>query len=481
MIAALAGVLAYFALALLGIVSARGRETAVLAVFAGLASLALWLPGFPEGFVGGLPWGIAVAGDLWALAFWSLALFLHAAVILHAWSKDSLRHALITLLVATCLAGSISRDLFNLYVVLELSSLLSVILIAKEGRSAALWAALRYILLAGLGMIFYLFGLGLVYGRTGALAITALSQTEVWDKPLRIGAGLLLAGATVKTGVFLFGLWLPQAHGHAPTEVSVLLSGLVVKLGVLALARLAEAFPLEPVLLALGLLTGFGGVLYALGEKDLKIMLGHHTVSQIGYMLLGLGLSAELGALLYLVAHGLFKGLLFLCAGEAVEAGATRSIPELVGKVPWPAALGLAVGSWAIVGLPPLAGFVAKNYLSLAQPIWAKAFLFLLSVGTAASFAKLLTLFRGQGGGKFGGIMLLAMGVIALGLWGILHNPAVLALQAWVEAVLAVGLGFLTYLLVREKRLPLPQFFLEHALLSVLLATVALSTILLIA
>ncbi|MFN3346551.1 MAG: complex I subunit 5 family protein, partial [Candidatus Bipolaricaulaceae bacterium] len=315
MTAALVGVLAYFALGMLGLVLARGRETALLAIVVGTISLALWAPGFPEGLVGGPPWGIAVAGDLWSLGLWSLALFLHLAVLLHTWSRDSLSHSLITLLVGTCLAGSISRDLFNLYVVLELSSLLSVILVAKEGRSAALWAALRYLLLAGVGMTLYLFGLGLVYGRTGSLSVSALAQSAVFDAPVRIGAGLLLAGAAVKTGVFLLGLWLPQAHGQAPTEVSVLLSGLVVKLGVLTLARLAEAFPVGTVLLLLGIVTGFGGLAYALWEKDLKVFLGFHTVSQLGYMLIGLGLGVEMGAILYAVAHGMFKGLLFLAAG----------------------------------------------------------------------------------------------------------------------------------------------------------------------
>lgn len=117
-----------------------------------------------------------MAGDSWALGFWGLAVFLHAALLLHAWLMDYLRHCLlITLVVATCLAGGLSRDLFNLYVVLELSSLLSVTLIALEGRSAAIWAALRYLFLAGLGMTFYLFGLGLVYSRTGLLSVSGLA------------------------------------------------------------------------------------------------------------------------------------------------------------------------------------------------------------------------------------------------------------------------------------------------------------------
>lgn len=480
MTAALAGVLAYFAFGALGLVLGRGREMALLAVLSGLVSLAFWAPGFPEGLVGGPPWGIAVAGDPWTLGIWGLSLFLHTAVLLHAWSKDSLYHALIIFLVGTCLAGGFSRDLFNLYVLLELSSLLSVILVAKEGRSAALWAALRYLLLAGFGMSFYLFGLGLIYARIGVLSVSALAQSRVYDTPVRVGVGLLLAGAALKTGVFPLGLWLPQAHGQAPTEVSVLLSGLVVKLGVLTIARLAEVFPLGPILLALGILTGFGGIFYALREKDLKTMLGYSTVSQLGYMLLGLSLGTELGTLFYVVAHGLFKGLLFLSAGEAVEARGMRFVSELAGRVPWPAALGLGLGSWAIVGLPPLAGFAAKGFVSLGQPSWAKALFILLGMGTAASFAKLLPLFRGHGHGKLGGIPLLSAGVITLGLLGILGDPALQTWRTWVEAVFIMGLGVLLYLLLRSQSLSLPRFFLERALLAALLTAVVLSAFVLI-
>ncbi len=476
MSAALVGVLAYFALGMLGLVLARGRETAVVALVSGTISLALWAPAFPEGFVGDWPWGIAVAGDGWSLGIWGLALFLHATVLLHAWSRDSLGHSLITLLVGTCLAGSISRDLFNLYVVLEFSSLLSVILVAKEGRSAALWAALRYLILAGVGMTLYLFGLGLIYGRTGALAVSALARGGVFDTAVRVGAGLLLAGAAVKTGVFLLGLWLPQAHGQAPTEVSVLLSGLVVKLGVLTLARLAEAFPVGPALLSLGVISGVGGMLYALRETDLKILLGHSTVSQLGFMLLGLGLGAEFGALIYAVAHGLGKGLLFLSAGEAVERRGTRTISELAKGVPWPAVLGLALGAWALVGLPPLAGFTAKACLGANQPLWAKAFLLLLGVGTAAYLARLLPLFRGgTGDGRLGGVLLLSSGILALGVWGFVGNRDLYAWPVWIEAPLTAGAGFLVDLFLRTKSWPLPKLSLEYALLATLLVAVALS------
>lgn len=475
MSAALAGICWYLGLGVLGLVVGRGKALALLALAGGGASLALWAPGFPEGLVGGLPFGIAVVGDLWALGIWGLALALHLAVIAQGWRKDGLYHSLITVLIGTCLAGGISRDLFNLYVVLELSSLLSVILVAKEGRSAAVWAALRYLLLAGVGMTLYLFGLGLVYGRAGALAVSALSQSDFSDSALRIGVGFLLAGTAVKAGVFLLGLWLPPAHGQAPTEISALLSGVVVKLGVVTMARIAEAFPVEPVLIALGILTGFGGLFYALWERDVKILLGHSTVSQLGYMLIGLGLGAGEAALFYTVAHGFFKGLLFLSAGMAVEVKGRRTIADLKGGLPWPVVFGLALGIWAILGLPPLAGFAAKNAVSSAGQIWTKGLFMGLSLGTAVYFAKLFPLLKPESRGSLGGIPLLAGGVVALGIWGFFLFPELLQPSSWLEAVSIAVFGYGLYRLLDPRVGALPSISFDWALLFALISTLAIA------
>ncbi|MGQ9699638.1 MAG: proton-conducting transporter transmembrane domain-containing protein [Candidatus Bipolaricaulaceae bacterium] len=111
-------------------------------------------------------------------------------------------------------------------------------------------------------------------------------------------------------------------------------------------------------------------------EKGLKVFLGFSTLSQLGYILIGVGLGAELEAIFYTVVHGLGKGLLFLAAGEGVEAAGRREIAKLANRLSAPAALALAVGTWAMVGLPPLAGFFAKSMLGQSLPGWAKWVLF---------------------------------------------------------------------------------------------------------
>lgn len=476
MAAALAGVLAYLGLGVLGFIGAP-RVLSLIALGVGTLSFALWAPGFSEVLVGGLPWGIAVVGDQWAVGLWVLGLVLHAALLVHAWSKRDAFHPLTTVLLGTCLAASLSRDVFNLYVLMDLSSLIALVLIASGRQAKAVWAGLQYLVLTEVGLTLYLFGLGLVYARLGTLSVSALAsrRPDLSDPALAVGVGLLLAGAAVKTGVFLLGLWLPQAHGQAPTEVSVLLSGIVVKIGVVALARLSDAFPVGTTLLILGAITGFGGLLYALWEKDLKVFLAFHTVSQLGYMLMGLGLGAGTGALLYLVAHGLFKGLLFLAAGEGVERAGRRDIASLAGRLSLPVALGLGVGACAIAGLPPLAGFAAKGLLAQGAPAWAKALFYALGLGTAASFSKLVPLLRPAERGRVGGLPILAAAVVALGLAGATLVSGLLSLRAWGEAILIVGLGYGLYLVLQRVRPPLPRWSFDWAVVSLLVTAVGVA------
>jgi len=476
----MAGVLVYLSLGVVGILGA-GKLAALLAMIGAWTSLLFWAPGFSVGVVGGLPWGIPLAGDTLALAFWAFAPLIHAAVWWHERHRSTTFHGLVTLVVGTCLAAVLSRDLFNLYVLLDLGSLLSVVLISYDRKSRAAWAALRYLLLSAMGMLLYLLGVGLVYAELGTLSLVRIAEISpnLSHPPLAVGVSLLVMGAAVKAGIFLLGLWLPPAHGHAPTGVSVILSSVVVKMGVVALARLAEAFPIGAVLVSLGLFTSVGGMLYALWESDLKVFLAFSTVSQLGYMLIafGIGGAAAFGATLFLVAHGLYKGLLFLAAGAAIEERGERSFGQLAGTLTWGVALGLAVGTWAIVGLPPLAGFAAKGALSAGLPPVAKGLIVALSVGTAAAFSKLLPLLRPRGAkrGAEAGVVGLVLALISFGVWGFFFVPTVRSPWEWGIAGATVVAGYGAYRMVQNVSPTLPRLKLGTGMISVLLATAALA------
>ena len=295
---------------------------------------------------------------------------------------------------------------------------------------------------------------------------------------------LFLAGFGVKAGMIPLHVWLPEAHPAAPTSISALMSGVVIKTGIYGLFRVC-AFGLgEPPLawgvlvLACGGASAILGVLYALMQHDLKRLLAYHSIENIGIILLGLGagmmaLSAgrpELAAvgiaasLFHVLNHALFKGLLFLGAGGVVVATGTRHIEEMGGlakRMPW-TALFFLVGAAAISGLPLLNGFVSEWLLFQAFlfgfllssealvrflfPV-AGALLALTSALAAACFVKafgmtFLALPRGEGAEKAHespGLMLVPQGFLALHVRRARAGPGVGARGAAGSRGLAAG------------------------------------------
>ncbi len=436
--------------------------------------------------------GIELAADRFSLGLTILVLLLGGAVVAYLWHKRLRPYffMLLHLLLGSVYTLVFARDLFNIYVTLELLTLVSFLLVGYERKPYQIWASLKYLLLASLGLGIYLLGVAIIYYHTGTLNL-GLVAARLVDQPnapwVLLASSLLVTGVAVKSGIFIFSLWLPAAHSSATPAVSALLSGLVIKMGVVVLFRLTSAFSLSLPLLVLGALTGLLGVIYAIFTYDLKRMLAFHTLSQIGYITLGIGIGSEIGiagSLEYIVGHGLFKGLLFLAAGVAVQTAGEGDIPGLIArraKIPLSARVALLVGTLGIMGVPPLAGFCGKSLLSagVQSPV-IQTVLILISLGTVASFAKLIPLFRIERGPSSTWPVKLAF--VILGLPILLFLPlarllvpaAQLSLSLhvlpFVKSLLAVGGGFLLYRLLSRRPFHLPQriFRLEEAILVIL-------------
>jgi hydrogenase-4 component B len=195
---------------------------------------------------------------------------------------------------------------------------------------------------------------------------------------------LAIAGFGIKAGLMPLHIWLPSAHANAPSHVSALMSGVLIKMGIYGLVRVTSLSPAPPVwwgttLLVLGGMSGVLGVAYAIGQHDIKRLLAYHSVENIGIIAMGLGLAVigrsahrpELvllgiaGALFHTWNHGLFKALLFLSAGSLIHATGTRTIDRMGGlsRAMPRTALAFLVGAVAICGLPPLNGFVSEYLL----------------------------------------------------------------------------------------------------------------------
>jgi hydrogenase-4 component B len=255
-----------------------------------------------------------------------------------------------------------------------------------------------------------------------ALLIVALGGTEIEgslsaEAPLATAIFVLvLIGCGTKAGVMPLHVWLPGAHATAPSHVSALMSGALIKMGIYSLLRFTSLFPAPPLwwgllVLSLGLVSGVLGVAFAIGQHDLKRLLAYHSVENIGIIAIGVGVALigratghpELvalglaGGLLHVWNHGAFKGLLFLCAGAVLHATGTREIDHLGGlarRMRWTSAC-FVVGAVAICGLPPLNGFVSELlvYLGLLDIVQARpGALWLVGVGSAALLALIGTL-----------------------------------------------------------------------------------------
>lgn len=289
-------------------------------------------------------------------------------------------YPLVLLLVGALMGVAVAGDLFNLFVNLEIYSIASYALIALGGPPAAV-ASYRYLLIGTVGSSLYLLGVGFVYFITGSLSMEAVGPAlgQLTASPTTAGAvALIVIGLGIKMAIFPLHIWLPDAHSHAPPAVAAMLASVQVKVAAYALIRiLLDVFPPRYVIRDLPvttLLVWFGaagivvGSVMAIRQSDVKRMLAHSTVAQLGYIAVGIGLATPLaliGALLHVVNHAAMKALLFFVAGAVLDRAGTKNIAQYAGlgaKMPATmAAFSIAVIS--MVGLPPTAGFISKWYL----------------------------------------------------------------------------------------------------------------------
>ncbi len=282
----------------------------------------------------------------------------------------------------------IGHDLFNLYVAIELLTFGAVPLVCLDGRAETLTAALRYLLFALAGSMFYLLGAALLYGAYGTLDIGLLAE-RVRPGPAVYAAGVLMtAGLLAKTALFPLYIWLPPAHAGAPAAASAVLSALVVKGSFFLVVRIwFDALPgifnaiSAQVLGALGAAAILFGSLLALQQARLKMVVAYSTVAQIGYLFLMFPLiigsaggspwagDAWTGGWMQLFSHAFAKAAMFLAAGLMAEALGHDRIAEFggIGRALPVTTIAFALAGLSLMGIPPTAGFVAKWMLLTAS------------------------------------------------------------------------------------------------------------------
>ena len=292
-------------------------------------------------------------------------------------------YALVHGFIATMLVTVLADSLGILWIAMEGTTITSALLVGFHGDKHGLEAAWKYIIVTTIGISFGLFGTVLVYGAAAHAQGGVLAGAMNWSSIvaiaprldpgiIRIGFIFVMVGYGTKAGLAPVHMWLPDAHSQAPTPVSALLSGALIKCALFGIIRFhtiarAACGPdfSQGLLLIFGLVSVVVATPFILAQNDLKRLLGYHSVEHVGIIALGLGFGGRLGtygALLHVINHGVTKALVFLIAGDAIGRYGTRDMRMMTGLLGI-APLGgtfLLMGAFSLAGTPPFSIFISE-------------------------------------------------------------------------------------------------------------------------
>lgn len=328
------------------------------------------------------PIGITLVVDVFSGLMLAISTSMVLAVLVYAIGSPRTHdaaeffHPVYLTLAAGLSACFITGDLFNLFVAFEVMLTSSYVLITLGGTKEQIRAGMTYVVISLLSSLLFITAIALIYAATGTVNLADLAgRLDQLPTGLRSALGtLLLLVFGIKAAIFPLFFWLPDSYPTAPTAVTAVFAGLLTKVGVYAIIRTQTLlFATEgpsSLLLSLAALTMLVGVLGAIAQNEVKRILSFHIISQIGYMIFGLGLFTVAGlaaAIFYIVHHIVVKTSLFLVEGLLEDVTGTSALKKMGGVMhvsPAVAAL-FAVPALSLAGLPPFSGFVAK--LGLVQ------------------------------------------------------------------------------------------------------------------
>ncbi|MBA7501015.1 Na(+)/H(+) antiporter subunit A [subsurface metagenome] len=327
-------------------------------------------------------------------------------------------YPLLLLLTVGMFGMVFTGDMFNFFVFLEISSIASVVLISFRGvdYGEPVEAGFKYMVVSTISALMVLFAVGIFYGQYGTLNLAATARVIKYSQLDKIALGLLIPVLAMKAGAVPMHMWVPDAYGEAPAPITMMLIvasqaslyalfRIVFSLYNLKLNTLAVGW----IIIIFGLLSMFVGVTMAIIQKDIKRLMAYHSVSQIGYMLLGVGVAVAVlanpnalnsygikameGGIFHIINYSLYKGLLFLTAGALFYRTGTRDLDKMGGLAHYMkyTTIFFIIGAAAIAGLPPFNGFASK--LLIYETVYRfnpllSIIAMVVSILTLASFVK---------------------------------------------------------------------------------------------
>ena len=316
-------------------------------------------------------------------------------------------YCMLNLLSTALMALVFTNDLFTAYVFIEVITIAACsIVVAKENKDT-LKATIKYLFLSVMGSGLFLMALAILYSITGHLlmqyagqSVAFLVANDLFQFPLVMSLLLFIVSIAVKSALFPFHSWLPDAHGSATTTSSAILSGLVLKGYIVFLIKLLHrVYGVEivselgafPVLFALGVTGIVAGSVMACFQTKFKRLIAYSTVGQIGYIFMGMGLNTTSGFVassFHIIGHSFTKSMMFIAAGALIAAAGSPNIAELVGAGRKNKLAGIAftVGALSMAGIPLFAGFVTKFYIAGASMYSEQSIWFVLPVLALSTF-----------------------------------------------------------------------------------------------
>lgn len=365
------------------------------------------LGGYPQGI------GITLYCDNIASVLILLNIFLFTCMLIFNIHKQYMNQLfmLLFLILQGLISGIfLSNDLFNLYVLIDLATIVVSILIMFKKDSRSIYDGMVYLLINIVAMLFFLIGVGYLYKIFGTLDMTSIHQRMILlsdPKHVILPYCLIITAVGLKSAIMPLFSWLPKAHGtpSAPSIVSAILSGLYVKGGIYLFIRVQYMF--EPYIetktlfLVLGFLTAIIGFIFALSQTDIKLILAYSTVSQIGLVIFGLSLGSVegyWGSIYHIINHAIFKSVLFLTAGIIIEAYHTRDIREIHGvfkRMPFVSIVSI-IAILGITGTPLFNGSISKYFIQKGLSSFLDTGLLFINLGTIVYFYKYSSIFIGR-------------------------------------------------------------------------------------
>lgn len=361
--------------------------------------------------IGSWPAPIGIEYRVDALSSFMLVLVSGMASVVLPYARASIereipaaQHYLFYTMFLLCMTGllgiSITGDAFNIFVFLEISSLSTYVLIALGRDRRALVAAYQYLIMGTIGATFIVIAIGLLYLMTGTLNLADMGRRIAavgGTRPVLAALAFMTVGVSLKLALFPLHQWLPNAYAYAPSAVSAFVAATATKVAVYVLLRFyfgvfgeAQVFarlPMAQMMLLLALAGMFAASTMAIFQTNLKRLFAYSSISQIGYIVLGLSYDSATGltaSIVHLFNHGITKGAVFLLLGivAASVGGVTLARVQGLGRLmPW-ASAGIVLAGLSLIGVPGTAGFVTKWYLVLAaleQGQWWLVFLIVVS------------------------------------------------------------------------------------------------------